>query len=279
MHMRTSFFTTTAILLIACAPGNAADAPANFEERFVGTQPAVSAINGKIEASYNYVDIDGLGDDDAGSVAGAISFPVGERFGIQVDGGLAGGGDVGTSYGVGIHAFWRDPSVALLGFYGDVVRADTDFGPDITNYRFGAEGELYLDRVSVEAFVGGDHTDAGDFEETYFSAEALAAFYVTEDIRLHAGIGHRFDDTFGRVGAEALLPFASRNVAVFGDGTFGDDVTTARVGLRVYFGEPGKSLIDRHRQDDPRIRLFDVFGGGVEGFDGYTPPSCGEGCT
>jgi hypothetical protein len=242
----------------------AADAPATFEEKFEGVKPAVSAINGKIEAAYTYIDVDNVGDTNMGDLAGAISIPIGQQFGLQIDGGVATANDIGTGFGAAVHAFWRNPDMALLGFYGDVVRYDTDFGPDVTTWRYGAEAELYLDRVSLEGFIGGDSIDAGGFSDTYFSAEALAAFYVTDDFRIHAGVGHRFENTYGIVGAEAILPFASRNVALFGDGTFGDDVSTARVGLRVYFGEAGKSLKGRHREDDPRIRLFDFTGFGVE---------------
>jgi hypothetical protein len=98
---------------------------------------------------------------------------------------------------------------------------------------------------------------ADNFRETYFTGEALGAFYVTDNVRIHGGVGHRFDETFGRIGAEAILPFAANNVALYTDGTFGSDTTTIRAGLRVYFGQRGKSLIDRHREDDPKIRLFD----------------------
>jgi hypothetical protein len=280
MKNSVSYFAIIAVIGMMDSAAFAADAPASFEEKFAGVKPAVSGINGKIEAAYTYVDVDNVGDTNMGDLAGSIAFPVGERFGLQFDGGVATANDLGTGFGAGVHAFWRNPDTALLGFYGDVVRYDTDFGPDVTTWRYGAEGELYIDRFSLEGFVGGDTVDAGDFNDTYFSAEAMAAFYVTDDFRIHAGVGHRFDETFGRVGAEAMLPFASRNVALFGDGTFGDDVTAARVGLRVYFGEAGKSLKDRHREDDPRIRLFDMFGGAFEsGDNAKTPPSCTESCT
>jgi len=269
-----------AIIAVTGMMGSAAfAADATLEERFEGPLPAVSGVNGKIEAAYTYIDVDNVGDANMGDIGGSIAIPLGQQFGLQFDGGVATAEDLGTGFGVGVHAFWRDPSTALLGFYGDVVRYDTDFGPDVTNWRAGAEGELYLDRFTIEGFAGADFIDAGDEDETYFSAEALAAFYVTDDFRLQAGVGHRFDDTFARIGAEAMLPFADRNVALFGDGSFGDDVTTARVGMRVYFGEAGKSLKDRHRQDDPRMRLFDVFGGSFQSDDAdYKPPCIGEGC-
>lgn len=257
----------------------AADAPADFEERFEGAKPAVSGINGKIEAAYTYIDVDNVGDANMGDLAGSIAFPVGEQFGLQFDGGVATANDIGTGLGTAVHAFWRNPDTALLGFYGDVVHFDTDFGPNVTTWRYGAEAEVYLARLTLEGFIGGDTATADGNNETYFSADAMAAFYVTDDLRLHAGVGHRFDETFGRVGAEAMLPFAGQNVALFGDGTFGDDVAAARVGLRVYFGEAGKSLKDRHRQDDPRVRLFDVFGGALGEDNGKGTPGCGEYCT
>ena len=31
------------------------------------------------------------------------------------------------------------------------------------------------------------------------------------------------------------------------------------MGLKGYFGDEGKSVIDRHRQDDPRNRVLDLF--------------------
>ncbi len=278
MKNSVSYIAIIAVTGMIGSTAFAADAPASFEEKFAGVKPAVSGINGKIEAAYTYVDVDNVGDTNMGELAGSVAFPVGERFGLQFDGGVATANDLGTGFGAAVHAFWRNPETALLGFYGDVVRYDTDFGPDVTTWRYGAEGELYIDRISLEGFVGGDTVDAGDFNDTYFSAEAMAAFYVTDDFRIHAGVGHRFEDTFGRVGAEAMLPFASRNVALFGDGTFGDDVTTARAGVRVYFGEAGKSLKDRHREDDPRIRLFDMFGGSLEGEDDGKAPPCTSEC-
>ncbi len=36
-------------------------------------------------------------------------------------------------------------------------------------------------------------------------------------------------------------------------------------GLSLYFGGEDKSLIRRHREDDPRIRFFDIFNAGVLG--------------
>ncbi len=234
-------------------------------------KPAVSAFNGKFEAAYVWSRLDGAGSSDGLQAAGAVSFPLGHSFGLQIDGGLARVSG-GTAGGIGAHLFWRRPETALVGVYADFQR---NGGQDYSTWRVAAEGELYFGRFSLEGLAGAETVRADSFRETYFTGEALAAIYVTDNIRIHGGVGHRFNETFGRIGAEAILPFAANNVALFTDGTFGSDATTIRAGLRVYFGQRGKSLIDRHREDDPKIRLFDGFVASAT--DGSTGGEAGTG--
>jgi len=248
-----------------------------FEARHEA-KPAVSGINGKIEASYTWTDIDGIDDLSLWSGAGSISVPVGHSFGMQIDAGIGrfSGDASATAYGIGAHAFWRNPDVALFGLYGD-YQATSDF--DLDSMRLGVEGELYLDRISLEGFAGAERFDFGGAVDTYFSGEALAAFYVTDDFRIHGGVGRRFDETYGTLGAEAMMPLAGKNVALFTDGVFSENATSVRGGIRVYFGESGKSLIARHREDDPRVRLFDSFGGDIfAGEEDIEPPCSNDGC-
>jgi hypothetical protein len=40
-------------------------------------------------------------------------------------------------------------------------------------------------------------------------------------------------------------------LTLYASGSFGNGYTQALGGLRYYFGDPGKSLIRRHREDDP----------------------------
>ncbi len=65
--------------------------------------PAVSAINGKIEALGGAVDGEG-----AGAALGSVTLPLGERFGLQAD---AAYGEIDGEelYGGGAHLFARDP--------------------------------------------------------------------------------------------------------------------------------------------------------------------------
>ncbi len=276
------FLSSTAIVAVLGSAAYAADPmlvvdEQQFEARYEA-KPAVSGINGKIEAAYNWYDIDGVDDVDVWTGAGSISVPLGHSLGLQIDGGIgrySNGGDA-TGYGVAGHLFWRNPDMALVGLYGDYQRI-SDL--DASSWRLGVEAELYLDRISLEGFAGAERVETVIGDETYFAGEALAAFYVTDDFRVHAGAGHRFDELYGIVGAEAMLPFGGNNVALFTDATFSENVTAVRGGVRVYFGEAGKSLMARHREDDPKIRLFDPLVGDffAPGDGEKEPPSCNDG--
>lgn len=272
--MRVYLLSSTAIFLILGASAQAAD----FEEKFEA-KPAVSAINGKLEIGYSSTDFSGASSNlDAIYGIGSITLPVAQQFGVQIDAGVGSfntNPDV-TAAGLGAHGFWRNPNQGLLGVYGHYVNVSGG-GQSADVWRLGAEGEAYFDRVSLEAFVGADFVDVTGGNDTFFSGDLVAAFYVTDNFRIHAGIGHQFDETFGKIGGEAMLPFASNNIALFADGDIGDDVQSYRVGLRLYFGESGKSLKARHREDDPRSRLLDFFGAGFGNSDeAPPPPSCTE---
>jgi hypothetical protein len=218
-------------------------------------KPAVSAFNGKFEAAYLWTRVDGAGSSDGLQVAGALTFPLGNRFGLQVDGGVGRIGGGATAFGVGAHLFWRKPETALLGMYGDFQRISA---LDISSWRVAVEGELYLGRFTLEGLAGAERVDAAGLAGTDFIGEAIAAYYFADNFRIHGGAGYRFERAFARIGAEAMLPFAANNVALFADGTFAEHATTVRAGVRVYFGQAGKSLLARHREDDPGIRLFDA---------------------
>jgi hypothetical protein len=85
------------------------------------------------------------------------------------------------------------------------------------------------------------------------------AYYVTDDLKL--SIGHRY---YGGKNALALggeWSFASFNnvaPALFVEGRVGEhDASGVWAGVRVYFGQKPKSLIRRHREDDPPVGLKD----------------------
>ncbi|MGB3502603.1 MAG: hypothetical protein WBA44_13340 [Mesorhizobium sp.] len=257
------YSTATAVVLFLSGPLYAAD-PASFEEKFEGAKPAVSALNGKLDLGYFHQSFDGTPVDlDGGYAIGSVSIPVMHSFGLQIDGGFGSvnanpGGGSADLKGVAAHLFWRDPAKGLIGAYAHY--ANIDVGAfDVDAWRYGVEAEAYLGPVSIEAFIGGDTLDGPGGSNSELNAELRAAYYFMDNYRVDVGINHQFDTTSLRVGAEALLPVADHRMSLYALGTFNDDATTVRAGLRFYFGEGGKSLMARHREDDPSTRLFDYF--------------------
>lgn len=276
----TSFGPVAAGILVAMMQVSAGSAQAgdlldseSFDARHSG-QPAVSEINGKIDFGYLHYDstlaAPNFMDDGHGYVLqGAVSIPVGHSFGLQIDAGAM-SGDFDAAAGsysvdgraIGAHLFWRDPSVGLIGGYAHY--ADYDFGnpinDEIVNVRFGAEAELYLGQFTLRGFAGRDKLDIGAFgDDHFFSGQAEALFYATENLAFSLGVDHSFETTSLTVGFEAMADFGGISPAVYADASFSGDDRAVMAGLRFYFGSASKSLMARHREDDPELGLFDNF--------------------
>ncbi len=220
--------------------------------------PAVSAPNGKASVFAGTVG----GDFTLGS-SGSLAFPLASQWGAQIDGmvGTAGGG---TFYGVGGHAFWRDPSRGLLGVTASYVgwgASTVSDAPDpIDSFqdfagaevgKLGVEGEAYLGRVSLE---GAAAYQFGSYSG--LAAKGTLAFYPTDNLRLDLTASQ----LAGRGGAvSAGLEWAPRatGFTVFANAGSGGDAWHALGGVKMYFGDPNKSLIRRHREDDPDNTLPD----------------------
>ncbi|MGE4281618.1 MAG: hypothetical protein AB7G62_18695 [Magnetospirillum sp.] len=220
-----------------------------WSEEAPATKPAVSALNGKLEVAGGILDTDG-----AAYGAGAVAFPLTHSLGGQVD--FYGGSMVGgLTAGGGAHAFWRDPDMALLGIYASHSYMSQQGG--LYMNRLGLEGEAYLNRFTLGAIAGGQF---GDVVNHVFVGEEVN-YYPLDDLQL--SIGHRFADSSHALslGAEqqveswsslGLSTFASAELNEGGDTSF-------FLGFKFYFGAD-KSLIRRHREDDPQIFLpHDLF--------------------
>lgn len=234
--------------------------------------PAVSGINGKIDlfGGYTWSDLGDEDDDDDDSDSefwggtGSFSVPLGPLFGFQADGLLA-SSDGDAVWGVGGHLFWREPTKGLLGLYAGYTRFE-EYDSDVT--QVAAEGEAYFGRFSVEALLGYEFynldddfdfdDDDGDDDGSIFGGLDLA-FYATDNLRVSAGYRYQAERSMGVVGAEYMLPVNSFAApAIFAEGRVGeDDYAAVLGGVRLYFGEQ-KSLIRRHREDDPRNHLVDT---------------------
>ena len=271
MSMRRYFLATTALAsfgaLWVVIPGKAADLPTKAPVLAPGLSsgPAVSGVNFKIDGFGGWAD--GTGgiperDHSAGIGGGeaSLTVPLGERFGFQVDGlGGSWGGD--AFWGAGGHAFWRDPSVGLLGVTGSWTQLDRGPWPfigrstGVTVANFGGEGEYYFNSITLRAVAG---WEGGDIPSGFFT-RADARWYAQQDLML--SIGYRYTDRISAaaLGGEWLTPtnvFGGR-ISLFAEGRIGEsDYRAVLGGLRIYFGK-SPTLIEKHRRDDPGNDLVD----------------------
>ena len=219
----------------------------------------MSAVNFKIDGFGGWMDASGgiperNRDGGLGGSSASLTIPFGERFGLQVDG--TGGSWGGNAFwGVGGHYFWRDPHYALLGVTGSVTRLDRGpwpflgRGSGIEADNFGAEGEYYMPATTLRAIAG---WEGGDVPSRFFS-KADFRWYPVADLMLSVGYRFTGDRSALALSGEWLTPtsvFGGR-ASLFTEARIGETDFRAIVGgLRVYFGR-SKTLIDKHRRDDP----------------------------
>lgn len=249
--------------------------------------PAVSGLNGKLSFEGGALDESGFG-----AVNGSISAPIGQRFGVQLDGSV---GLLEDEFAGGVagHLFWRDPSYALVGIFGSHTTTEYIDG-DVS--RLGLEAEYYWNRFTLRTVMGAEFIDIAppiNYDETNFFAFTDVSYYAMDDLEL--SVGHRYtgESHALALGVEYQLQqqLFSNGVALFAEGRIGeDDYTGGWAGMRMYFGE-NKSLMRRHREDDPtdwaEDSVFSVVNGAsnssangeVPGFvcptsEGFSPEVC-----
>jgi hypothetical protein len=217
---------------------------------------AVSEVNGKVYGEGGLVDADGIDSDGKFQGVGSLSMPLGCQLGMQFDAG-AGSFGAADALGVGGHLFMRDPQSYLFGIHGTYENWDfDDVSGSVDVWHVGAEAEFYFDSLSLEAWAGLEDTSVTNAD---FFARLTAAAYVTEDLRLAAGLRHSNDFNSGVINGEWQL--SSMPLSLTAEAEFGEDSYMAlTAGIKFYFGGEQKSLIDRHRQDDPADGLFDFIG-------------------
>jgi hypothetical protein len=182
---------------------------------------------------------------------------------------MVGSADSASFYGIGGHLFWRDPARGLFGLTGSWVgwnKSDTITLPfrlydevaqiqDVTGAdvgKVGVEGAAYLGRISLEGAAGYQFGS-----DTGFAGRATVAFYPTDDLRLDIGVVQLAGaDAAFRGGAE-WAP-AGHSFSLFASGLArSSDNWSVLGGAKMYFGAGQKSLIQRHREDDPENFLPD----------------------
>ena len=182
---------------------------------------------------------------------GSIDFPLSDSFGAQVDG-FVGQLKSITGYGGAGHVFWRDPSTALVGLYVSDQHFDLFGGFDVT--KVGGEAELYLNaQWTLRAIAG---WESADFLPDRFFDRADVVYYPSDNFSIMAGHRYTLGVHAAVLGAQFQLP--GTNFAVSLQGRAGELHTSGIFGsLTYFFGETGKPLSARARQDDPVNSLSD----------------------
>ena len=243
-------FALISMMLLAALPAQAQQ-----------TLPAVDGPSGKLSFTRG-----GANGDDATGLEGAVTLPLGQRFGLQLDGvGGALDGSLGKPafYGGGAHLFWRDPSTGMIGVEAGFARLDALGG--VNTYSVGVEAERYWNSFTLGGLIGViDQSNAtfstpqGQFRydlDTRFVAAANLTWYPDDNLALTVSGAVAGGDVTAGVGIEwAPASTSSAQPSVFARALLreGGDVY-ALAGLSLYFGGQPKPLIRRHREDDPTI--------------------------
>lgn len=208
-------------------------------------QPAVDGINFKASALTGV--IGGYGN-HMFVMSGSTPIPYFNQFGAQLDLAIGKYRSDYTSAAAGLHLFWRDPSIGMFGIYGDWGYVNPEHAG-----RTGFEGSLYMDRFTLDVFVGKQY---GQHVYTKIVDEIDLAYYFTDNFR--GSIGHRLTSR-GNVG-NLSFEYMSNNYrgwSIFGEAEGGeDDYYGAWVGLRYSFGTGGaNTLLERDRASDLVVRI------------------------
>jgi hypothetical protein len=234
--------------------------------------PAVDGFNAKIDGY-------GGGANHISSLYGAngsLAIPLAQQWGAQIDGGVGSFNNSGTAHGGG-HVCWRDPSVGLLGAYGSYSHWNGVGGvifPRIgTNIgRYAAEGEYYAGRWTLAGLAGYETVRVNapvvaglpplSIPNRFFDAVS-ASYYVTDNFKLSLGHVYTIGGNGLALGGEYGFALGGgRMAALFAHGVIGEGGNNVvRAGLRIYFGQHDKTLIDRNRQDDPAVDLVEWISG------------------
>ena len=240
-----------AVLFVACA--GAVSAADNIEippEMLNPTpiyeqQPAVDGINFKASALTGVI---GGYANHMFILSAAVPIPYFDQFGAQLDLGIGNYRSDYTSAAAGLHIFWRNPSIGLFGIYGDWGYVNPEHAG-----RTGFEGSLYLDRWTIDAFIGKQY---GQHVFTKFVDEVDLSYYFTDNFK--GSIGHRLTSRghVANLGFE-YMPASYNGWSVYGEAEGGqDDYYGAWIGLRYSFGTgAANTLLERDRTADPIVRI------------------------
>lgn len=203
-----------------------------------GVNFKLSVVSGAIGGNANHMFIASV----------ATPMPFISSFGAQLDLGIGSYRESYTSAAAGLHLFYRDPDVGLLGIYGDWGYVNPEHAG-----RVGVEGSLYSGRFTIDAFAG---VQFGQHVMTEFVDELDFSYYFTDNLR--GSVGHRLTSRGHAANVSfEFMPEGSGGWSVFGEAEAGEDeYHSAWLGLRYSFGQSSaNTLIERDRVADPLIRI------------------------
>ena len=211
-------------------------------------EPAVSQTNLKLSGSGGQTD-----DDKSWSVNAALTLPVTEFTGVQLEAGGLGVGDDST-FAAGGHFFTRDPDKYLLGIFATYAK-ERQFSLEAE--QVGVEAELYMQQVTLLAKAGYQFSPL--LGDKAFGGIDLR-WYATDNFAVTAGGTFQENQNQGHLVAEFMpglsaLPGLAFNV----QGVIGDDDYHSIMGGLTYYLGANASLKDRHRKQDPETSLLNVF--------------------
>jgi len=221
------------------------------------SKPAVSGINAEIAGGY--------ADLDAASTkfgSASLTLPLTHCFGLAIDG-LGGDYSASSLGGVGGNLFWRNPDRGLIGIIGSNVQVGAN-----NVSRGGVSGEVYLDCFSVLTDVG---YETGDTIKHGVFSDLTLRWYAIDNFALNAGCAYSGRNAAGLIGAEympnlKILP----GLTLFARGSWGEsNYHSVVAGVKYYFGN-GKTLRQKHREDDPENTALSGLLLGSQGEGGFT---------
>jgi len=230
-------------LFLVAGSGTLAAQEAPVADRPEPALPAVDRLNFTLSGQVG--EQGGYGND---MLLGTLAIPLGHPFGLQLDVGAGRFDDDYKSEAGAFHLFWRNPTRAMVGFYGDWGYINPEHAG-----RVGFEGSYYFERVTLDILVGvnfGQHVDTQGFDEIDL------AYYFTDNFK--GTLGHR-STTRGQVANIGFeyMPAQAPNWSVYGQAEAGeDDNHSVFAGVRYEFGSKRQpTLIETDRQSRLPIRV------------------------
>ncbi len=176
--------------------------------------------------------------------------PYFQQFGAQLDLGIGSYRSDYISAAAGLHLFWRDPAVGMLGIYGDWGYVNPEHAG-----RVGIEGSLYNGNWTLDFLVG---PQFGQHVNTRGVGEVDLTYYFNDNFK--ASLGYRLISrgSVGNVAFEYMPEIGAYNGwSLYGEAEAGeDDYYAARIGLRYSFGAASATnLMARDREAGVQVRI------------------------